>query len=420
MAVFADPVVGQNSAISYTPGSSFQVRRVTDNAIVFTGSVTQWNNGAVHSQSGDRAWHGDFSALTTPQLLPLRSTNDLRSYSFRIQADIYNGVLQTAGRMFFYQRSGFAKLPQYAGNWAVGADHLQEQAAQQIVGSTPQGAGTARDVSGGWWDAGDYNKYVPFTTSVIWDLLSAYEWNPIAFTDAWNIPESGNGRPDILDEVKWETDWLLKMQLPDGSVLNRVGQTSYDVGTGPTDDTQPHYYTGDHVGYGVVRRQRLTRAVFAVQRGYAATLRRSGRERLGVSNPQRDEPGRMGWTAVLSPQPMAVATQAWTVGFACSPQRSCSGSPAVTYKSLLRSQLCASSPGGGRLSSQLAGLRPFTCRRPQPRAGDLRPHARGDPTIVAGIDLQSELARLVHPPQLGGQRSLGLHVRQPLHVGSIN
>lgn len=245
IAVFADPVNGQNSSLSYTPGNSFQVRRVSDDGVAYTGSVTQWNNGNVHAQSGDRAWQGDFSSLTTPGEYYLYDpTNDKRSYAFRIQADLFNDVLKTAGRVFFYQRSGFDKLPQYAGNWSHAASHLQEVTAQKIVGSTPQGAGTVRDVHGGWWDAGDYNKYVPFTTGVLWDTLSAYEWNPAAFTDTWNIPESGNGTPDVLDEIKWEMDWLLRMQLPNGSVLNRVGQTSYNVGSGPTADTQPHYYTG--------------------------------------------------------------------------------------------------------------------------------------------------------------------------------
>ncbi|HVK16523.1 MAG TPA: glycoside hydrolase family 9 protein [Fimbriiglobus sp.] len=244
VAVFTDPVNGQNSPASYTPGATFQVRRTGDDTVVFTGAVVQWGGGAVHGQSGDRAWHGDFSALTTPgEYYVYDPATDKRSFAFRVRGDVFNPVLKTAGRVFFYQRSGFDKLPQHAGPWSHAASHLQERTAQRIVGSTPQGPGTARDLSGGWWDAGDYNKYVPFTTGVLWDLLSAYEWNPAAFTDAWNVPASGNGTPDLLDEVRWELDWLLRMQLTDGSVINRVGQTSYDVGSGPTADTQPHYYT---------------------------------------------------------------------------------------------------------------------------------------------------------------------------------
>src|SRR5262245_15141438 len=66
VAVFIDPITGQNSSLAYTPGATFQVRRVSDDAVVHTGSVVQWSGGATHSQSGDRAWHGDFSAVTAP------------------------------------------------------------------------------------------------------------------------------------------------------------------------------------------------------------------------------------------------------------------------------------------------------------------------------------------------------------------
>ena len=72
--------------------------------------------------------------------------------------------------------------------------------------------GAARDVSQGWYDAGDYGKYTPFAANPIVDLVDAHTLFRSSFGDDSNIPESGNGRPDVLDEVKWELDWLLKMQ----------------------------------------------------------------------------------------------------------------------------------------------------------------------------------------------------------------
>src|ERR1700749_4501608 len=75
-------------------------------------------------------------------------------------------------------------------------------------------------------------------------MLSAYEWNPTAFGYNENIPESNNGVPDTLDNVKVEMDWLLKMQGSDGGVHNRVAPTSYSVGNAdPASDTNPRYYT---------------------------------------------------------------------------------------------------------------------------------------------------------------------------------
>jgi len=78
------------------------------------------------------------------------------------------------------------------------------------------------DVSGGWHDAGDYNKYMGNTPYAAYILLRAYESEP----DLWHDLD-GNGLPDILDEVKVALDWMMKMQTPDGSVYERV-YSGYD------------------------------------------------------------------------------------------------------------------------------------------------------------------------------------------------
>lgn len=248
VAIFADPVNGQNSAIAYTPGATFQVRRVSDDAVVFSGSTVSWKSGATDSVSGDKVWYGDFTSLTTPgEYYIYDPSNNLRSYAFKLDNNLYDDILKTAVRMYYYQRSGTAIPAQYGGNWTHAIDHVgpnQDTQARQWQGTSVVPGSPVLDVSGGWFDAGDYNKYVPWTTNLLWNLLAAYEWNPGAFGDNWNIPESGNGVPDILDEVKWELDWLLKMQTANGSVINRVGSASWDSGSwDPSTDTQPRYYT---------------------------------------------------------------------------------------------------------------------------------------------------------------------------------
>ncbi|MEQ1359238.1 glycoside hydrolase family 9 protein, partial [Salmonella enterica] len=69
-----------------------------------------------------------------------------------------------------------------------------------------------------------------------------YQENPPAFGDDFDIPESGNGVPDILDEVRWETDWLEKMQFPDGSAALKVGETVYAAAAPPSSDRNTRYY----------------------------------------------------------------------------------------------------------------------------------------------------------------------------------
>src|SRR5262249_41585711 len=167
--------------------------------------------------------------------------NDRRPYVFRIAQDVYKDALKVATRVFFYQRCAQDKFPPYTDlKWSDAASHLQDRQSRLI--SAQNDASTARDLSGGWYDAGDFNKYVNFTTSVIQDLLLAYERNPGLWGDDFEIPESGDGVPDILNEIKWELDWLLKMRNNDGSVLSKVSVTQFQAASPPSRDSAPRYY----------------------------------------------------------------------------------------------------------------------------------------------------------------------------------
>ncbi|HKQ76158.1 MAG TPA: glycoside hydrolase family 9 protein [Blastocatellia bacterium] len=242
VAVISDPQAGFNESESYTPGDKLEVRRSGDNKIVFTASPTSWNNGATHDQSGDKVWWFDFSPVRCEgDYYIYDPANDRRSYVFRIDQDIYKDALKAATRVFFYQRCAQDKFPPHTDlKWSDAASHLQDRQSRSI--SAQNDASTQRDLSGGWYDAGDYNKYVTFTTTVIQDLLFAYERNPGLWTDDFEIPESGDGAPDILNEIKWELDWLLKMRNTDGSVLSKVAVTQFQAASPPSRDFAPRYY----------------------------------------------------------------------------------------------------------------------------------------------------------------------------------
>jgi endoglucanase len=96
-----------------------------------------------------------------------------------------------------------------------------------------------KDLHGGWFDAGDYNKYTSWTAQNVIVLLRAYDENQDAFGDDSGIAESGNGIPDLLDEVKWALDWLERMQNEDGSLLCVQG---LDHASPPSAATGPSYY----------------------------------------------------------------------------------------------------------------------------------------------------------------------------------
>jgi len=243
VAVISDPLIGFNSSLSYSPGNVFQVRN-SNNNLIYSGAIQQWQSGLTHDQSGDRGWWFDFSALTTEGTYYIYDpTNDARSFNFEINPAIYESVLEATGKMFYYNRCGMAKsLPYAEADWVDGTNFVQDQSARYI--EDPANTALYRDVSGGWFDAGDYNKYVNYTNSTMHDLLWAYQQAPDVFSDNWNIPESGNGIPDIIDEIKWEVDWLLKMINADGTVHIKVGSNSYSENGAapPSINSDPRYY----------------------------------------------------------------------------------------------------------------------------------------------------------------------------------
>lgn len=244
IAVISNPITGFNAGDSFTPGNTYQVRNWSDDAVVFDASITAWNNGATHSQSGDQVWWFDFSSVTeSGSYYIYDATNQVGSGRFEIAEDVYAEVLKQAVRTFFYQRCNFAKETPYAdAAWADAASFIgaeQDSDCRLVTDTSPS---TSKDLTGGWFDAGDYNKYINFADGVVHDLLSAYEQNPSVWTDDYNIPESGNGVPDVLDELKWELDWFLKMQEESGAVLHKISSTNFNASSPPSTDTEVRRY----------------------------------------------------------------------------------------------------------------------------------------------------------------------------------
>jgi endoglucanase len=242
IAVVRDPEVGFDSGWDFTPGPVYQVIDTRTQKVVFEGKPTVWNGGVVDPSSGDHIWHFDFSSVTAPGSYLIRDKQAAYdSYGFEISANVYKPVLKAATRMLFYQRAGFAKEARYAGEgWADGASHMGKgQDSEARLYSRKGDKSTERDLHGGWYDAGDFNKYTAWTASYVISLLGTYAEKPDIWTDDFNLPESGNGVPDLLDEVRWGMDWLVRMQNEDGSVLSVMGLAS---GSPPSAAKGPSYY----------------------------------------------------------------------------------------------------------------------------------------------------------------------------------
>lgn len=244
IAIISNPIQGYNAIANFSPAPNYEIRRWNDDAIVFSGAITTWNGGATHSQSGDQVWWFDFSSLTTEGSYYIYdSFNDVGSFRFEINENVYVDVIKAALRTYYYQRCNMEKALPYAEvGWTDSNNFVgtQQDSDCRLVDNPI--ASTSKDLTGGWFDAGDYNKYINYADGVIHDLLFAYQENPNVWGDDYNIPESNNNIPDILDEVKYELDWFLKMQLPNGSVLHKISATTFGSNSPPSTDTEIRRY----------------------------------------------------------------------------------------------------------------------------------------------------------------------------------
>ena len=167
----------------------------------------------------NNAWAGevnrvaDFSALTQPGNYRIVSADGHESPVFAIGDDVYAGLLRAATKMLFLQRCGVETDAAFAGDYAHPACHT----ALAKVYDT----GEQIDVSGGWHDAGDYGRYVVSGAKAAADLMLAHELRGSILDDV-GIPESGDGLDDLLQEAKFELDWMLKMQAASGGVYHKV------------------------------------------------------------------------------------------------------------------------------------------------------------------------------------------------------
>ena len=279
VAVIARAERGYNEGkgINLNPGVRVRLIDNATGAIVFRKSADHWNGGSTDGLSGDRGYWFDFSEFTTPgdyhiQVTQLDGTT-VDSYDFRIGPDAYDDVLRAAVNFFYYQRFNQEKPAEYASGapWTDAA--WFDRPDQEYAVRKLDDPGTTRDLHGGWFDAGDPNKYVTFAVDAVHNLLSAYELAPM-FWDTFdlNIPESDNEVADLLDEIRFEIDWIKRMQLyfPDvneAGIIQKMGILN-DVGyvSPPSTDTRARYYNGVCVSSSITGAGMLAHAALAYQR----------------------------------------------------------------------------------------------------------------------------------------------------------
>lgn len=149
--------------------------------------------------------YADFTDFNTPGIYYVQASSIGQSYAFAIAEEPYDELFQNVFKQYYCNRCGLTLSAELAGDAAHNACHSREAQMKEE-------AMIRLDVSGGWHVDEIGSRDVAKGCRTINTMLLAYELYPDEFGDAMGIPESGNGVPDILDEVKYEIDWLLKMQ----------------------------------------------------------------------------------------------------------------------------------------------------------------------------------------------------------------
>lgn len=215
--------------------TSFQVM-TREGRVVFEGSATTEVSAR---DSGERVRIADFSELEEPGEYWLEVPGVGRSPDFRIGDDVFHEPLVASLLALHGQRCGTAvELEWGEGTFKHAACHLEEAGLDYIDGE--QGT---KDATGGWHDAGDYGKYTVNGAFAVAFLLQAYEDFPDRLKDLeLPIPERGGELPDILDEARFQLEWLLKMQLADGSVAHKVTAKNFEGNIMPEADHAPRFF----------------------------------------------------------------------------------------------------------------------------------------------------------------------------------
>jgi len=213
---------------------SFTVVRAGDGQAVLTGRT-----GAARRNvdTDEDLVAADFSAVREPGEYRLRVEGAGTSPVFRLGADVYREPFRLVTRAMYLWRCGIAVDADWQGrHFHHDACHTDDAWLDHVTGRHEKLPST-----GGWHDAGDYNKYVVNAGITLGSMLRAWEDFPAIRTIGLELPESGGPLPDFLAEVKFETDWLFTMQDAAGRVYAKVSTERFGGFIPSEEETAPRY-----------------------------------------------------------------------------------------------------------------------------------------------------------------------------------
>ncbi len=233
---------GQKIAVvSDAAKGAFTVCDKGSGKVVYTGTLS---GEAESAFSGRKSRIADFSDFREQGTYFLEIPGTGRSYTFEIKPFVHNEVTRGLIKGYYFQRMSTDLPEKYAGKWNRKAGHPDNIVLIHPSAASPgRPEGSVISCPKGWYDAGDYNKYIVNSGITMGTLLSLYEDFPDYCSKLdLNIPESGNSIPDLLDEILWNLRWMLTMQDPyDGGVYNKVTNPAFDGMVMPHEAVEKRY-----------------------------------------------------------------------------------------------------------------------------------------------------------------------------------
>lgn len=238
------------AVVPSSEATSFSVTSEDGSATYFTGILSGPDTWSYSQESVQLA---DLSSFTTAGSFKIVVDGVGESHVFDIKNNVLEPIVKGSIKAYYFNRASTALLPEYADDFGRNAGHPDSIVYVHSSAATlERPAGTVISCPKGWYDAGDYNKYIVNSGISTYTLLASYEHSPEYFnTIDLNIPESGDEIPDILNEVLWNLEWMLTMQDLDGGVYHKCTSRNFSGAVMPEDDVADR---------------------FVVQKGTAATL----------------------------------------------------------------------------------------------------------------------------------------------------
>lgn len=206
------------SSNNFSP-KNFQVIDGGNNVVFngISGVVSLWND------ADEYVSRADVSSITNPGTYTFKT--DELEINFDIGSEVYSSLSEASLKYYYYNRASTSISLAHGGVYARNIGHPDNTVyVHSSAASANRPEGTIISSPKGWYDAGDYNKYIVNSGISTYTLLAAYEHYETYFqSKRINIPETGGNLPDILDEVKWNLDWMLSMQeASDGGVYHKL------------------------------------------------------------------------------------------------------------------------------------------------------------------------------------------------------